>query len=264
MLKDWIASGVNKLQQEGFLPENTDTSNIIIETTKDETHGDYATNFALTIAKFAKSNPRAVADKLIASLDENKFINKLEIAGPGFINIFLSPDAYFEIIKDIHSHKADYGKSDLGQNKKIHIEFVSANPTGPLHVGHGRHAAFGACVANLLDHAGFDVHREYYVNDAGRQMQILGLSLWYRYLELNDIAVTFPAKAYQGEYVKDIAEKLNQQEQTRFCTDEIVLELKKELSNLDIQDDADNGDLYVDACINIARKILGELNFKVV
>jgi arginyl-tRNA synthetase len=267
-LKEVVQRAVKFLQNNNDLPVGEDIvmPDVLIEPTKDESHGDYATNFALMAAKLAKTNPRALAEKLVNSINRSQngdLIADVQIAGPGFINFYLAPNAYYQIICDIAEHKNNYGKSDVGGNKKIHIEFVSANPTSPLHVGHGRHAAFGDCVANLLEHIGFDVHREYYVNDAGRQMQILAYSLWVRYLEQQNIEISLPKKAYQGEYIKDIADKLITQEQDRLCSDEIVNKFKQELANRDLIDNEENGDQYIDANVQILKNILGERDFKI-
>lgn len=269
MLKNLLISAINELKLSNILPSDYqyNPSDIIIEPTKDERHGDYATNLAMIIAKIAKTNPVALAKELINKLPVSDLIASVEIAGPGFINFFLAPKAYHQIMYDINQHKANYGKSEIGNNIKVHMEYVSANPTGPLHVGHGRHAAFGSCVANLLEHIGFKVHREYYVNDAGRQMQILALSLWLRYLELNNIkinlATTVPTKAYQGDYVKDIAVVLKQQEQNSLCHPEYIKLFNDKLAQTKVLDDEENGDKFVDLCISYAKEVLGEHKFKI-
>ncbi len=177
---------------------------ITIERPRQASHGDHACNLAMQLAKALKRNPREVAAELLAALDA-PVIARTEIAGPGFINIFLQPAARQAIVPHILATGNDFGRSRLGAGQAIQIEFVSANPTGPLHVGHGRGAAFGASLANVLDFAGYKVSREYYVNDAGRQMDILALSTWLRYLEGLGEAVAFPPNAYQGDYVRDMA-----------------------------------------------------------
>src|SRR5262249_44707222 len=144
---------------------------------------DYASNLAMRIAKASRQNPRKIAEGLVRALPASPAVAKVEIAGAGFINFFLTPDAYHGEIARILEQGERYGRSETGGGRRAQVEFVSANPTGPLHVGHGRHAAFGASVANLLGAAGFRVEREYYVNDAGRQMEILAASTWLRYLE---------------------------------------------------------------------------------
>jgi arginyl-tRNA synthetase len=181
---------------------------IVIERPKQAQHGDYACSIALQLAKALKRSPRDIASALIAALPKSPYVATAEIAGAGFINLFLKPATRQAIVAHILRQAADYGRSSTGRGKKIQVEFVSANPTGPLHVGHGRGAAFGASLANVLDAAGFQVAREYYVNDAGRQMDILALSTWLRYLELGGVTVPFPANAYQGDYVRTMAQAL--------------------------------------------------------
>jgi len=181
---------------------------IELERPKQASHGDFACNVAMQLAKALKRNPREVAQSIVASLPASDWVEKTEIAGPGFINIFLKPAAWQNVATQVLSAGEQFGRSGLGQGEKIQIEFVSANPTGPLHVGHGRGAAFGASLANLLAHAGYQVHREYYVNDAGRQMDILTLSTWLRYLTLGNQFVDYPANAYQGGYVSAMADSI--------------------------------------------------------
>lgn len=177
---------------------------ISIERPRQASHGDHACNLAMQLAKALKRNPREVATELLAALD-SPVIARAEIAGPGFINVFLHPSARQAIVPHILAEGDDFGRSTIGAGKSIQVEFVSANPTGPLHVGHGRGAAFGASLANVLAFAGYKVTREYYVNDAGRQMDILALSTWLRYLELQGETLAFPPNAYQGDYVRDMA-----------------------------------------------------------
>jgi arginyl-tRNA synthetase len=188
-------------------PEQTGVA-IVIERPKQAQHGDYACNVAMQLAKSIKRNPRDIAAALIDALPASPFVAKAEVAGAGFINVFLKPATKRAVVPHILAQGIDYGRSSTGRHKKVQVEFVSANPTGPLHVGHGRGAAFGASLANVLDAAGFKVTREYYVNDAGRQMDILALSTWLRYLELAGCDVPFPANAYQGDYVRMMARDL--------------------------------------------------------
>ena len=183
---------------------------IVLDQPKEAHHGDYACNVALQLARVLKRPPREIAQAIVKALPPSPLIEKAEVAGAGFINLFLKLSFKQQLVVEILASGADYGRSALGRRKKVQVEFVSANPTGPLHVGHGRGAAYGASVANLLDAAGFDVAREYYVNDAGRQMDILALSTWLRYLELAGEAVVFPANAYQGDYVRAMAQALRE------------------------------------------------------
>ena len=186
-------------------------NNSQITRTKDTSHGDFASNIAMTAAKAAKSNPRLLAERIVNALPDNKDIRQIEIAGPGFINVFLNSDAKFAVLEDIFALQERFGLSQQFAGQSIQVEFVSANPTSSLHVGHGRGAAFGMSVANLLAAIGYEVTREYYVNDAGRQMDILATSTYLRYLEANEQLVTFPSNAYVGDYVRDIAATLTSQ-----------------------------------------------------
>ncbi|WP_367107364.1 arginine--tRNA ligase [uncultured Psychrobacter sp.] len=201
---------VEDLKQQGVLPADWQ-NNSQITLTKDANHGDFASNIALTASKAAKSNPRALAEKIVEALPDNQDIRQIEIAGPGFINVFLNSEAKFAVLDDIFDLQERFGLSKQFRGQKLQVEFVSANPTSSLHVGHGRGAAFGMSVANLLEAVGYEVTREYYVNDAGRQMDILATSAYLRYLEANGEKVQFPVNAYQGDYVRDIAETLKMQ-----------------------------------------------------
>jgi arginyl-tRNA synthetase len=186
------------------VPEATGAS-IVLERPKQVQHGDYACNLAMQLARSLKRNPREIASALLDALPASPWVEKAEIAGAGFINIYLSAASKQRVVGTILQQGPEFGRSQVGKGKKTQVEFVSANPTGPLHVGHGRGAAFGMSLSNVLAAAGFEVKREYYINDAGRQMDILALSTWLRYLEWNGINVPFPANAYQGQYVRDMA-----------------------------------------------------------
>ena len=201
---------VHVLKAEGALPADWQ-NNSQITRTKDASHGDFASNIAMTAAKAAKTNPRALAEKIVQALPENKDIRQVDIAGPGFINVFLNAEAKFAVLDDIFALQEQFGLSNQFDGQKVQVEFVSANPTSSLHVGHGRGAAFGMSVANLLQAVGYDVTREYYVNDAGRQMDILATSTYLRYLEANGEAIVFPINGYQGDYVRDIANTVTAQ-----------------------------------------------------
>ena len=207
-LEDLIASAIEQLKNNGDLSAELDIK-ATVERTRDRSHGDFACNIALMLAKIAKRKPRELAEQIVAALGTSTEISKVEIAGPGFINFFLTPMAYQKVIHDILDQGEQFGLSNMGEGRPVQVEFVSANPTGPLHVGHGRGAAYGATVANLLQAIGYKVHREYYVNDAGRQMDILTASIWLRYLERCGEAITFPSNGYKGDYVSDIAEALH-------------------------------------------------------
>jgi arginyl-tRNA synthetase len=185
-----------------------DGVSIEVESTRDAQHGDFASNLAMRLAKPARQNPRKLAQALIEALPPSDSVARVEIAGAGFINFFLKDDAYHQEIGKILSEGAAYGRSQLGAGLRMQVEFVSANPTGPLHVAHGRHAAFGASLSNLLDAVGYRVEREYYINDAGRQMDILAVSAWLRYLECCGETFTFPSNAYVGEYLIAVGQQL--------------------------------------------------------
>ncbi len=226
---------------------------IVIERPKQAQHGDYACNIALQLAKSLQRNPREIAAALIAALPASPHVAKSEVAGAGFINLFLKPETRQAVVPHILAFGADFGRSNAGQGKKVQVEFVSANPTGPLHVGHGRGAAFGASLANVLAAAGFDVQREFYVNDAGRQMDILALSTWLRYLENCDINLTaplvFPSNAYQGEYVRHMGQRLFARHGQRF-----VREIPQELR---LPETGTLAEARLDALIAKAKSLLG-------
>jgi len=209
-----LAGAVARLQKNAELPADIEPA-ILVERTRERGHGDFASNLALTLAKAARCKPRELAERLVAAIAPEEQIERIEIAGPGFINFFLGPDAYHAVIDEILEQAAGYGRSYRGAGQLVQVEFVSANPTGPLHVGHGRGAAYGAAVADLLEAIGYTVHREYYVNDAGRQMDILAASVYLRYLELCGEETPFPANGYQGDYVWDIGATLHREQGER-------------------------------------------------
>src|SRR6187455_2961390 len=172
---------------------------------KQASHGDYSCNLAMQLAKPLRRSPRDIAASLAEALLASPYLEKVEIAGAGFINLFLTILVKQQFPQYVLKGGVVFGHVNVGVGKKIQVEFVSANPTGPLHVGHGRGAAFGASLANVLEAHGFTVQREYYVNDAGRQMDILAVSTWLRYLELAGETLPFPANAYRGDYVHSMA-----------------------------------------------------------
>jgi arginyl-tRNA synthetase len=228
-----------------------------IERTRDATHGDFATNAAMQLAKALKRKPREVAQAIVDALPASEFVAKVEIAGPGFINFHLAPAAGHQELERVLDQGAAYGRSKLGAGKRVMVEFVSANPTGPLHVGHGRHAAFGATLANLLDAAGFDVHREYYINDAGRQMEILAVSVWLRYLECFGECFAFPSNGYRGDYLHPISDKLVEQEGRA-----LVRPAAEVFRDMPPDAPAGDKDAYIDAVIARARQLLGAEGFR--
>ena len=210
IINDLIAQALQRLQQDSRLPPDLDI-NIQVTPARDPSQGDFASNIAMTLAKRAGMAPRDLAAAIVESLETQESVDRVEVAGPGFINFFVNSAASHAVVQRVLEQGDAFGASELGQGRKVQVEFVSANPTGPLHVGHGRGAAYGATLANLLDFVGFEVQREYYVNDAGRQMHILGTSVWLRYLELCGETVDFPSNGYQGDYVWDIAATLHRE-----------------------------------------------------
>ena len=179
-----------------------------INANKDPRHGDFATNLAMVLAKPMGARPRELAQQIVDALPKSAQVDRVEIAGPGFINFFLSDAAIQDVVRDIIEQGEAYGRAEAGSRGKILIEYVSANPTGPMHVGHGRGAAYGDSLSRLMRAAGWQVHREYYVNDAGRQVDILTVSVWLRYLESCGEAVSLPARAYPGDYIRQTSERL--------------------------------------------------------
>ncbi|MBX3007458.1 MAG: arginine--tRNA ligase [Melioribacteraceae bacterium] len=205
-MKEYLVSIFNELSQKLIYLNEVD---FIFTVPQQDLHGDYSTNVAMLLTKKIKRNPREIAQEIIDGLSySNEIITKVEIAGPGFINFYFSPTYITEIIKDVLSLGSGYGKSKKYVGKKAIVEFVSANPTGPLTVGHGRNAVIGDTVANMLEYIGYSVDREYYFNNAGRQMRVLGDSVRLRYLELLGEKIQFPEDYYQGDYIKDIAQLL--------------------------------------------------------
>ncbi len=196
------------LTAEGVLPEGLDFANVAVEPPRDASHGDMATNAAMVLAKPAKANPRAIAEALSAKLAADDRITVAEVAGPGFLNMRLAPVVWQQVTAAALAQGTDFGKSDLGQGTKVNIEYVSANPTGPLHVGHTRGAVFGDALASLLAYSGYDVTREYYINDAGAQVDVLARSVYLRYLEANGKEVAFEDGTYPGDYLIPLGQAL--------------------------------------------------------
>ncbi|MFA5170755.1 MAG: arginine--tRNA ligase [Sulfuriferula sp.] len=230
-------------------PEPTDVS-VEMERPRDAAHGDYACSIAMKLAKTLRRNPRELATLIQAALPTSALVAKTEIAGAGFINVYLHPAAHQQVVPYALTLGANFGRSQMGVGKKVQVEFVSANPTGPLHVGHGRGAAYGASLANVLAAAGYTVEREYYVNDAGRQMDILTISTWLRYLALCGENVAFPANAYKGDYVIDMARIMFDQHGTRYLRPAADVFAK-------VPDIATLPDAHLDGLIINAKALLG-------
>lgn len=224
---------------------------VTVERTRDPRHGDFTTNIAMRLAGTLGRKPRELAQTIADGMPASELIDKVEIAGPGFINFHVGTAAFRREIAAALKVGAQYGRQELRAHPRILVEFVSANPTGPLHVGHGRHAAYGATLANLLQAAGYPVGREYYVNDAGRQMDILGASVWLRMLEKQGESVPFPAAGYRGDYIRDIADEIDVGE---------MPSISASLLQAGLPADAPDGDKeeYIGAVIAAARKLLGD------
>jgi arginyl-tRNA synthetase len=258
-IEDLITQAINSLKQQDVLDASLQPK-IQVTRTRDVAHGDFASNIALMLAKPTGRNPRELAQALIDVLPTNEHVYKVEIAGPGFINFFLHQQTTLDIIRTILDRGERFGTSEISHGEKVQIEFVSANPTGPLHVGHGRGAAYGATVASLMRAVGYDVDCEYYVNDAGRQMNILAVSVWLRYLQQLDVDIPFPANGYKGDYVLDIAAKLVSEHGGRFVYDaKLIMDA--------IPDDEPAGgdkEKHVDALIHRCKQLLGDDGYRIV
>ncbi|MBT8112176.1 MAG: arginine--tRNA ligase [Gammaproteobacteria bacterium] len=253
-----ISTAIDRLNSAGSISAGLN-ANVQVTRSKDKTHGDFACNVALQLAKQAQMPPRELAEILLANMPEAPIVAKIEIAGPGFLNFYIQENLHGEVLNSILQQQANYGLTNTYAGKKVQIEFVSANPTGPLHVGHGRGAAYGATIGNLLAAVGYDVQREYYVNDAGRQIDILSASVWLRYLELCDEKFTFPSNAYQGDYVWDIAATLHREHGDKYlhATKEWMFDLPS--------DEPQGGDkeIYIDTIIQKTKALLDEDGYEI-
>ena len=248
-----VEKAVSGLSDLAEAPEISSISTTV-ERTRDARHGEFATNIAMRLAKSLGKNPREIASEIIANLPDSELVDKVEIAGPGFINFYVSATALHRELSDILKDRTCYGRQKVRATPKVLLEFVSANPTGPLHVGHGRHASYGATLGNLLEAAGYTVDREYYVNDAGRQMDILGVSVWLRMLEQADEFVPFPEAGYKGEYIRELAAANDGNDLPAVSAAEVLSGLPA---------DAPDGDkeAFIGALIEKAEQLLGEAGF---
>ena len=234
---------------------------IQVDYAREKSHGDFSSNIALVLAKKLQISPRQLAEKIISNVDcskTNSKLEKIEIAGPGFINFFLKKSVWYPAIAQILTQTKEFGASKIGNNEPVLVEFVSANPTGPLHVGHGRGAAYGDSIARLLKTVGYRVCAEYYINDAGRQMNILATSVWLRYLEVCGEEFVFPSNAYRGAYVGEIAQQLFSQYGKHFFK-------PAELVFKDIPADeplGGNKEAHIDALILKAKTLLGVVDYE--
>ena len=264
-LQALLDNALQQLQQQQVIP--TDWVNkSTLERTRDNSHGDWASNLAMVAAKAAGLKPRDLAQKIVDALPNNAVISKIDIAGPGFINFYLQAQAEFAVLNTILEQKQQFGCSQYGQQQKVQVEFVSANPTSSLHVGHGRGAAYGMTVANLLEAIGYQVEREYYVNDAGRQMAILATSTFLRYLQLNGAEFKFPSNGYKGDYIFDIAKTVIsahgtqwQQDINAVFADVPADEVKNEAGEV-ISGDKE---AHIDGLIDNSRRLLGAEGYNV-
>lgn len=248
-IRSLVLTAVEEMQKEGSLPEGLNLAPITVEPPRDPLHGDMATNAAMVLAKPAGQKPRDIADALVAKLAADDRITTAEVAGPGFINLRLDGAVWQDVAKAVLDHGAEYGRSDMGAGQKVNVEYVSANPTGPLHVGHTRGAVFGDALASLLQFAGYDVTREYYINDGGAQVDVLARSVYLRYLEAHGRDVEFADGTYPGDYLVPVGEALKNMvgdeyvdqpedvwlEKVRtFATDQMMDLIREDLARLNV------------------------------
>lgn len=254
-----LAEALSVLQADGTVPADL-APHISVTRTKDSSHGDFASNLAMMLAKPAKRAPRDIAQALIAALPHSDSVRDVVIAGPGFINFFQAEDAQSAVIQTVLKEGENFGRSEFGAGQTVQVEYVSANPTGPLHVGHGRGAALGATIANLLNEVGFDVQREYYVNDAGRQMDILATSVWLRSLALSGESFDFPSNGYKGDYILDISQGLIDEHGDR------IRRAAADVFDGVVADEPAGGDKekHIDGLIQRAKELLGEDDYRIV
>lgn len=252
-LKEVVNQALLDLRKDGYVPDDLSVD-IDVERTRSPEHGDYATNVAMRLAKPLGKPPREIAERIIAELPPSAAVDSVEIAGPGFINFRLTETSHQQVVKRILNAGEAFGPPRAETPLDVSVEFVSANPTGPLHVGHGRGAAYGSSLANVLAAVGHDVQREYYVNDKGRQMDILGLSVWLRYLELCGQSVQFPDGAYQGDYVVDIARAVREAngDELRMSPAELTADIAAPAN------EKGETDRYLDQLITRARELIGD------
>ena len=257
-IEELLAQSLLHLQREGVLPAESEPE-VQLERTRSPEHGEFASNLALALCKAAGMPPRELAQAIIDRLPRSRQLERTEIAGPGFINFFLNRLALSGVIKDVLRQADRYGNLTPEIQENITLEYVSANPTGPLHVGHGRGAAYGDSLGNILECAGHKVQREYYVNDNGRQMDILAACVWLRYLELCGEQVLFPENGYQGDYIYDIARTIRADhgDKWRFTPQDVEDGLPPSMT------EGGDGEIHIDALISRARKLLGKKGYSI-
>jgi arginyl-tRNA synthetase len=251
-IRTLVISALDQMVQSGDLPSGLDTANVAVEPPRDPLHGDMATNAAMVLSKPAGLKPREIADKLALVLAADPRITTAEVAGPGFLNMRLAASVWQGVVGTALANGADFGRSDMGAGKRVNVEYVSANPTGPLHVGHTRGAVFGDALASLLAYAGYDVTREYYINDGGAQVDVLARSVYLRYLEAHGQEVQFADGTYPGEYLIEVGQKLKEkvgdayvgtgedvwlQEVREFATDQMLELIREDLAMLGVKMD---------------------------
>ena len=246
-----VAEALHRLSGE-VLTNPVDISWISIERARDRSHGDYSCNIALRLAKTSGRPSRELAAAIIAALTPSPWVASVQVGGAGFINFTVADEAYYGTLRSIQAERERYGESDIGRGLRVMLEFVSANPTGPLHVGHGRQAAYGATLGNLLRATGHEVHREYYINDAGRQMDILAVSTWLRYLQRCGEQLPFPSNGYRGDYVGTIAASLLERSGASLQRPAAAV-----LADLPADAPAGDKEQHIDALIGRARALLG-------
>ena len=249
-IAELLARAIDALPELADAPDIGSVS-VAVERARDPRHGDFASNIAMQLAKSARQNPRELAQKIIDAIPASELVSEISIAGPGFINFRVSETAFHQQVSTVLEQPEKCGQLPQKAEPRILLEFVSANPTGPLHVGHGRHAAYGATLGNLLQAAGYNVDREYYVNDAGRQMDILGVSVWLRMLESQGVEFQFPDAGYKGEYIKDIAAEIGSSELPQMTAKQVFE---------GIPEDAPGGDkeAHISALIDQSKSLIGE------
>jgi arginyl-tRNA synthetase len=257
-LKHHISQAIESLCDAKKLPIEAKGMSIHIERARDPKFGDYASNIAMMLAKPCQQNPKLIAENIASTLAAIPGVHAVSVVAPGFINFSVEDSFFHAQLTEVMAKKDTYGCVDYGQGKKVHIEIVSANPTGPLHVGHGRLAAYSASLSNVLAAAGFQVHREYYVNDAGRQMRILATSVWLRYLGLMGEQFAFPGRGYKGAYILDIAQTLKTDYNDRFY--QAVSAIWADIP----PDDKEHEEIHMDALIERAETLLGKADFKII